>query len=253
MEMRTFRPYFAVIILMALTSIALELSVDVNITDEAGIRVELPDRIAAWEGNELRYCHNKECLKAFLVNDIEDRNVCPACGGPLSGMSYDEAAVLPGDTVLMKKRYVHPTGRQIFVSIVLSGASRSSIHRPQMCLTGQGQVILKSEVLEVPIEGRKPLDVMVLDLEPQGRAEGMTGLTTYYAYWFVGKGRETPSHVQRMIWMSTDRIFHNVAHRWAYIAVSGAREEDSVAYLDEIREFIGGLYPHIALTENIIN
>lgn len=246
METRGYGPYITVIVLMALTSLVLALSVDVNITDQAGIKMELPDAVGEWTGNEVRYCHNRECLGSFYVNDIQNRDVCPSCGSQLHGMSYDEAAVLPKDTVLIKKRYNHPTGRQLFVSIVLSGGDRSSIHRPQMCLTGQGQVILNSEVLDVPIQGRKPLQVMVLDLEPEGRAQGVSAATTYYAYWFVGKGRETPYHIQRMIWMSTDRIFHNVAHRWAYIAVTGLRDEGSADYLDEIREFVGGLYPSIA-------
>ncbi len=247
METRTFWPYIIVIILMALTSLVLALTVDVNITDEAGIKVELPDAVGAWGGDELRYCHKKECRGTFLTSGLQDRDVCPSCGSALHGMSYDEAAVLPPDTILIKKSYTQPSGRQMFVSIVLSGGDRSSIHRPQMCLTGQGQVIMNTDVLEVPLAGRKPLDVMVLDLEPQGRAEGSSAALTYYAYWFVGKGRETPYHVQRMIWMSTDRIFHNVAHRWAYIAVSGLREEDSDGHHEEIREFIGELYPQMAI------
>ncbi len=43
METRSTRPYIIVVCLMLLTSFALAFSVDVNITDEAGIRVALPD------------------------------------------------------------------------------------------------------------------------------------------------------------------------------------------------------------------
>jgi hypothetical protein len=73
---------------------------------------------------------------------------------------------------------------------------------------------------------------------------------SYYAYWFVGKGRETPYHLQRMIWMATDRIFHNVSHRWAYIAISGGRQTDSEDYQKEMVAFIHDLYPQVMLNRS---
>ena len=69
---------------------------------------------------------------------------------------------------------------------------------------------------------------------------------SYYAYWFVGKGRETPSHFMRMFWMASDRIFHNRSHRWAYISVSGERDGKD-AYRKEIETFVGGLYPEMTI------
>jgi hypothetical protein len=76
-------------------------------------------------------------------------------------MSKAERDLLPGDTVVLKKRYVDADGHTIFVSIVMSGRERASIHRPQVCLVGQGNEIVDSDVQAVPIAGREPLDVMV--------------------------------------------------------------------------------------------
>ena len=147
-------------------------------------------------------------------------------------------------------RYLHPSGRRLYSSIVLSGKERSSIHRPQVCLVGQGNEIVKSTVIQVPLEGREPLDVMVLDMIRRVRVGDQTvEHPQYYAYWFVGKGRETASHIQRMIWMASDRIFRNVAHRWAYISVSGVREESGESHHQEVKGFLEDLYPQISLIQ----
>lgn len=250
METKPLTPYFVVIGLMLLTSFLLAFSVDVKVTDEAGIAMALPDRVGDWRGEEFLHCLNQDCEKEFKVNDLPPgTKVCPSCGGPLDPMTLAEKTILPADTVLLRKKYTSPTREVVFVSIVLSGKERSSIHRPQMCLVGQGNEIVDSTVVPIPIDGRKPLDVMVLELLrreklPNGRQFEMA---SYYAYWFVGKGRETPYHLQRMVWMATDRIFRNVSHRWAYISVSGGRRPGTTAYREQMTSFLHDLYPQILL------
>ena len=70
----------------------------------------------------------------------------------------------------------------------------------------------------------------------------------YYAYWFVGKDRETPFHLERMFWMAWDRIIHNVAHRWAYIAVAGDRSLSNDDHVEQVRGFIHDIYPYLTRT-----
>jgi len=249
METKPLKPYFVVIGLMAATSLLLAFSVDVKVTDEAGIKMLLPAQVGKWHGEEILYCLNSACQKEFMEGQLNGARVCPDCGGELDRMSKAEKDILPADTGLVRKKYVSPEGRVIFVSIVLSGRERSSIHRPQMCLVGQGQEIVRSLTVPVPLDGRKPLDVMVLDLlrRYQGPEGQSREYSSYYAYWFVGKGRETPSHVRRMVWMATDRILHNVSHRWAYIAIAGSRDPDSDDYQGEMVSFVHDLYPEIQM------
>jgi hypothetical protein len=247
MEAKSLRPYFVVIGLLALTALLLAMTVDVRVSDEAGIRILLPDRVGEWQGREIRYCLSAGCQRDFVVDKLDDPNVCPACGGPLDVMSKGEKDLLPGDTVLLRKRYVNAAGEQVFVTIVMSGKERVSIHRPQICLVGQGNEIVRQFTVDVPIEGRKPLQVMTLEMLRRGNLPDGRPFEqpTYYGYWFVGKGRETPHHVQRMIWMATDRIFHNVSHRWAYISVGGARDKESDDYQKQISSFVHDLYPEL--------
>lgn len=247
METHAFKPYFVIVGLLVFTSLALALTVDVNISDEAGIDVKLPDWVGAYEGNEIRFCQNGTCRKEWFVRQLEDYDTCPECESKVKHGSIAEIELLPADTVQLKKKYVNSSGNVIHVGIVLSGKERASIHRPQVCLVGQGRQIMDTTYMPVPMEGRTPLKVTVLDLMTTiPRVDGSElKYATYYAYWFVGKDRETPYHVQRMVWMATDRIFRNVSHRWAYISVSGSRTDGSDEYLKVIEDFVRDLYPHM--------
>jgi len=254
MENRTLKPYLLILVLMALTSLALAFTVDVKLTDEAGIDLRLPDQVDSWTGSEMRFCHNPSCQKEWLAADMEDPALCPECGHATSGMSLSEYNLLPRDTEIVKKRYLRRGSTDaIFASIVLSGLERGSIHRPEVCLVGQGRQITGSHRISVPIDGREPLDVMVLDLryQPPISAGPRPEVESYYAYWFVGKDRETASHLERMTWMAWDRIVRNVSHRWAYISLGGGRNGSSRTHEDQIRAFLPDFYRQIIASDEL--
>jgi hypothetical protein len=243
-----YRPFIVVVVLLALAVLALQFTVNVELVDQAGVRMELPARLGDWSGVELRFCHNAACLKDFTVNQLTARDKCPACGAELHTMSLAEYEQLPKDTEFIKGRYTNSVKEEVFVSVVLSGRERESIHRPERCLVGQGNSIDKSYVVQAPVAGSAPLGVMVLETtRPLDVRSGKRTLTGYYAYWFVGQGRETPYHVERMFWLGWDRIVHSVAHRWAYIAIAGRREADSNKFQEQIKTFAGLLYPQLKL------
>lgn len=249
METTALKPYLFIIGALIITILLLAFTVKVNVSNEAGVTTTLPDTVGIWKGDELRFCLNQECQKDFLLSELKDRDVCPACGGKLGSMTLIEKQILPDDTLIVKKKYTNPNGRSLFASLVMSGVEQGSIHRPQLCLTGQGRDIVSDEVLDVDLPGRDPLGVMVLNLDQTIRG-GDTPLKSYqyYAYWFVGKDRETPHHLVRMFWMAYDRIVRNVAHRWAYLSVAGVRDVDGAnLYLKEIDGFVRDFYPQISL------
>lgn len=249
METAALKPYLYIIGALIVTILLLAFTVDVSVSNEAGVLTSLPDVVGEWRGDELRFCQNSECQEEFLMSELNGSEVCLKCGAPLGGMSYIEKAIVPNDTLIVKKKYAHPDGKTMYASLVMSGEEQGSIHRPQLCLVGQGRTIVSDEVIDVALPGRDPLGVMVLNLDQQVRGGDVPMISRqYYAYWFVGKDRETPQHLVRMFWMAYDRIVRNVAHRWAYISVAGMRDADGGRlYLDEIDDFVGGFYPQISL------
>lgn len=248
MEIRSFTPHIILIGLMVLTALALAFTVDVTLNDQEGVQMELPGQLDSWVGDELRYSHDRDNPKQYQVSELDLPDIDPETGEKLFRMSYAEYEALPHDTEFRKSIYTNDVDGRVFVSIVLSGRERNSIHRPQRCLVGQGNAIMDSKVLEIPLEGRKPLKVYVLQTERRYQdAEGIAQTYYgYYAYWFSGQNRETPSHYERMFWLAWDRVVHSIAHKWAYIAVSGSRGDDGAEeYKQEIIDFVQKLYPHL--------
>jgi hypothetical protein len=251
MEIRSFKPHLILIGLMVLTALALAFTVNVTLSDQAGVQMDLPAQIDEWVGDELRYNHDRDNPKQYRMSELALPDIDPETGEKLYTMSYAEYEALPHDTEFVKSIYTNDVDGNVFVSIVLSGKERNSIHRPQRCLVGQGNSIIDTERFEIPLEGRQPLQVDILKIQrnysgPDGELKIHYG---YYAYWFVGQGRETPSHYERMFWLAWDRVMHSVAHRWAYIAVSGERADaDSEEYKKNLTDFVQKLYPHLLVT-----
>jgi hypothetical protein len=254
MEKSIFKPFLTVVILMVLATLALAFTVDVTLEDKPGVVMNLPETLEGWVGNELRFCHNEACYSKtalqgqYYVRDLELPDICPDCGERLSTMSWAEYDALPKDTEFVKSAYTNEAGGRVFASIVLSGMERNSIHRPQRCLVGQGNTIMNEHVIKVPMEGRNPLKVAVIEAQRNyNTAEGPQTYYSYYAYWFVGQDRETPSHYARMFWLGWDRVVRSVSHRWAYIAVSGMRNPEGREYETEIADFVRELYPPLLI------
>lgn len=144
-----------------------------------------------------------------------------------------ELDVLPTDTEFAKMTYVtdtrDPLERDIaHVSVVLSGAESRSIHRPEVCLTGQGWTITSARVVPVEISSGRTL--LVKDLAISGTFPASNGeakqVQAHYVYWFTGTDVTTPSHFTRL-WRSTwDAVLHNVNHRWAYSSVMACVTEN---------------------------
>lgn len=264
MEAKAFKPYFVMIALLVGTSVLLGTTVQVDVSNEAGVRllddredelhIYLPSQVGEWKGREMRFCQNASCRKSFFADQLDSLYVCPECGGQLYSMSLDEFRLLPRDTGMVKMRYQNALNETVFVTVVLSGRERSSIHRPQRCLVGQGNSIVNTRDIDVALDDRKDLDVKLLDMVRNINLRGGRTLVekSYYAYWFVGRDRETSSHIQRMVWMAMDRILYNKAHRWAYIGIAGLRDEGD-EHLPEIKDFIRQLHPRITMNEEHTN
>jgi hypothetical protein len=105
------------------------------------------------------------------------------------------------------------------VEIVLSGVEHRSIHRPEICLRGQGWNIRGGQIVSVPLKSGRNLGVMVLDIvRPLRTSNGATvDVPALYAYFFVSKDAETPKHLDRIAITNLDLLLHNKAHRWAYV------------------------------------
>lgn len=171
-----------------------------------------------------------------------------------------EKRILPPDTEIERRLYEDFSGNRIQCSIVLSGIERRSIHRPEVCLPGQGWTIRSSRVVPIELASGKKLRVMELLLERDvvvGPGRTAKVQSVFY-YWFVGKNFTTPEHLERVIYSSWDLIFHNLNHRWAYVSVTGlvtgsvsSTGNSLEKTQDMLRKFIRESVPYYQISEMV--
>jgi exosortase/archaeosortase family protein len=240
------------------------------------IATTLPDQVGAWRGDQPWYCHEGQCLRSFHEGELAGYRIatngvraasekalpattageppsiaalmrlapvfaCPACGGPLYAVSLGEKDLLPGDTAVLKRDYLSPDGGRLTVSLVISGASRDSIHKPENCLPAQGFRIERVTTLDVSLAGRTPLTmkrILIARPLPDGRT-----VRQEVVYWFIGSAHETAWHLERMFWTTWERAFHNRAVRWSYVSIAGDAPFDSDERVRQLQSFVQEWYP----------
>ena len=157
-----------------------------------------------------------------------------------------ERQILPADTGYSRKTYVSladPT-KGVFLSIVLSGRDRSSIHRPELCLVGQGWTIRDSFIHRF---GRGPGDgfeARVLRVEKAVAAPGGRVVVPHLvAYYFIGGDIVVADHWERIARDAWNRVVHGRADRWAYVQLQTGDSDGDAAALGRIQEILDATLP----------
>jgi hypothetical protein len=164
-------------------------------------------------------------------------------------VSAAERAVLPPDTGYSRKNYVwlHDSSRQVFVSIVLSGRDRTSIHRPELCLLGQGWTIDGRSGHDFAYPGSRqgtvPATVLRVRREVLLPSGGRMAVPSLVAYWFVGHDRVVASHWARMWWSAVDRLCRLRTNRWAYVLVQTTAFDGETAALARLQTVLDQTLP----------
>ena len=163
-------------------------------------------------------------------------------------------AWLPQDTSFGQRQYRAPDGFTASVNVVLMGRDRTSLHKTEFCLEGQGWRIDRSASAEtkVPLDQPFPYDLPVMkfiankEVTDHGQTLHARGV---YVFWFVaGDDEYTARHWQRMWWMARDLCRTGVLQRWAMIAyftVCAPGQED--ATFERMKKFIAASAPEFQL------
>ena len=194
---------------------------------------------------------------------VHDRAFLPDVVGGWSGgeqgrLTDDERNVLPPDTDGARRAYTNATGRSVFCTVVLAGRDVTSIHRPEVCLTGQGWKLdaAQTERIDTPAGPNGVLRVARMNAGKTMQLKDGRQAQMYvvFAYWFVGKGRTTPYHWQRIWWTTVDRVLHGRNQRWAYFLFDIIASVDRAATdpragqdeaMQQLRGFIQDFYPQV--------
>jgi hypothetical protein len=150
---------------------------------------------------------------------------------------------LPPDSSYAERMYFDPDGLRIQSTAILMGADRTSIHRPEYCLPGQGWNIDKKEIATVPINDAPPYQLQLARWnlstsiqQPDGSKETAFAV---YVFWYVAKNDETPDHDKMLEHLTVNLFRTGELQRWAYISyfsVCGPGQQD--AAFEEIKRLI---------------
>lgn len=169
-------------------------------------------------------------------------------------VTREELEWLPRDTTFGRRLYrAERDGFFCQVSGVLMGTDRTSIHKPEYCLPGQGFYIHRRSQLSIPIDRPSPFQLPVtrLDATREVLLENGTRVNqgAVYVYWFVSGSRLSNDHFQRMWWLASDLLRTGELQRWAYIGALGVcspGQEDQT--YQRIQELVRHLVPEFQLT-----
>jgi len=166
--------------------------------------------------------------------------------GKDAAVSQIERETLPADTGYSRKNYVslHDRNQQVYLSVVLSGRDRTSIHRPEICLVGQGWTTRgRSEHVFVVGDRRIPATVLHLEREVTNARGQVVKVPALFAYWFVGTDRVVATHWERILYTALDRLRHLRSHRWAYVFAQTHSLDGEPAALRRLDEIVAATAP----------
>ena len=131
--------------------------------------------------------------------------------------------MLPKDTSFAARHYRTTTNEYgVVVNIVMMGKDRTSIHKPEYCLPGQGWQLDARTNDVITIAGPHPYPLPVSKWiisnsfkNESGQTEQVRGI---YVFWFVADQEQTPDHWTRILWLARDLLRHGVLQRWAYVS-----------------------------------
>jgi hypothetical protein len=163
---------------------------------------------------------------------------------------------LPKDTSFGQRHYKAPDGFEAVINVVLMGTDRTSLHKPQFCLEGQGWTIDQRASTSTKVAMNRPvaydLPVVKLIASKEGLIDGQRVVARgIYVYWYVADGAmsASTSGFERMWWMTWKLLRTGVLQRWAYVSyfATCAPGREDVTF-DRIKQLIAASAPEFQLT-----
>ena len=139
----------------------------------------------------------------------------PGFSSEIQPPSEGELHVLPSDTIIDKRLYTAADGSWYLVSLIIGGSSKSSIHRPEMCLPMQG----------FQMTDPRNLDVGGVDWRCVTIQRKLSSLGFAYTF-FNQEGFRTSSHLRRIFRDVWDRSMLHRIDRWAMVTVNASSADD---------------------------
>lgn len=170
---------------------------------------------------------NAELQASSMSAELPLRFDLPGWYGIRRQESPAERNILAPDTMFSKADYQllendiseYPLP-DVHVSLVFSGSDMNqSIHRPELCLPGQGHLELTGSDASIRLNDGKEIKVTQLTSFRKNNDLPDKKLHYIHYYTFVGKGNIRHTHLQRVLCDIKDRMMKGKVQRWAYFQI----------------------------------
>ena len=152
--------------------------------------------------------------------------------------------------------YFSSTEHYARATVIVGGPEGRTIHRPEVCLPGQGWQIdgTRRISLDLGPPGSSPTDATLLTLIRQSpSADGsIISVVAYNLYWYVGHDRRAASYNEHIARSLVDSVVRNVNHRWSMVSLFHLTETNGIIdaptedrAIERLREVAGAVTPHI--------
>lgn len=173
-------------------------------------------------------------------------------------MTQQERDGLAADITLSRNGYLGPEGQQWIATIVLSGETRRGLHRPDVCLPGQGWAIMDRQEIPIHLPNGQQMSAMMLRVYRDAVEPGTGQLVRQRGinlFWYQGYGGvSTPNYYKHVFDTYFDSIFKRLNHRWALVSFFTQLPETRTDSFDgmteakallDLQNFIGEVAPTI--------
>ncbi|MFV1994154.1 MAG: exosortase/archaeosortase family protein [Verrucomicrobiales bacterium] len=161
----------------------------------------------------------------------------------------------PSGVELSRVHYESTSGRSATATIIIGGPDGRTLHRPEVCLPGQGWKITASDSVTLPLDGGREIRATLLTvMRGEPGADGtVLRRKALNIYWYIGSGITAADYNGHIAKTLRDSIFRNINHRWSMVSLFTPLPptlfDDPVAEQDAVnlmRELAREIVPHVA-------
>jgi hypothetical protein len=136
-------------------------------------------------------------------------------------MTANERSVLDEGVELSRIFYGSPDGRRLLATVVVGGPGKRTLHRPEVCLPGQGWIISSSSSVPISLANGQTVTATLLRLfRDTSNDQGVRiRIRALNFYWYIGSdGGTRPDYYGHIAKGYQDAILKNLNHRWSMVS-----------------------------------
>lgn len=160
--------------------------------------------------------------------------------GQVINMTAQERNILDEGVELARNYYFAPKRPPVMTTVIVGGPGKRTLHRPEVCLPGQGWIIATSDVLTLGMGSGREVKATLLRLfrDVEGPGGQRVRVRALNFYWYVGSdGTTRPDYYGHIAKGYQDAIFRNLNHRWSMVSLFVPFSEAPIGEEDPFKEF----------------